>query len=154
MLLLEARKLHPAVKDFEAFLKKVHGLGRSRAYDLLRLAGGRTTDDELKKDARDRKRKSREKQKETQNKELPKPEPKPISVTEPHVTEIPIEDRRQAMADLATAEFTPEEKSDRALVKWKRACEDYCNEMTEADLKNARVYFMEQRWRRKQKRAA
>ena len=42
MLLLEAKKLHPAVKDFEAFLKKVDGLKLSRAYDLLRLAGGRT----------------------------------------------------------------------------------------------------------------
>jgi hypothetical protein len=41
MLLLEAKKLHPAVKDFDAFLKEVDGLGLSRAYDLMRLAGGR-----------------------------------------------------------------------------------------------------------------
>ena len=34
LLLLEAKKLHPAVKDFEAFLKKVQGLKLSRAYDL------------------------------------------------------------------------------------------------------------------------
>lgn len=61
MLLLEAKKLHPAVNDFEAFLKQVHGLGLSRAYDLLRLAGGRTTDEELRKDARERKQKSRAK---------------------------------------------------------------------------------------------
>ena len=54
LLLLEAKKLHPAVKDFEAFLKRVDGLKLSRAYDLLRLAGGRTTDEELKKDARER----------------------------------------------------------------------------------------------------
>jgi hypothetical protein len=52
-------------------------------------------------------------------------------------------------------ELTPEERSDEALVKWKRAYEEFCNEMTDADLKNARVYFMEQRWRRrKQKQAA
>ena len=38
LLLLEAKKLHPAVKDFEAFLKRVQGLHLSRAYDLLRLA--------------------------------------------------------------------------------------------------------------------
>jgi hypothetical protein len=88
LLLLEAKKLHPAVKDFEAFLKKVQGLKLSRAYDLLRLAGGRTTDEELKKDARERKQKSRAAAK------LPRPEPqttlaepKPVSVTDPHVTE-------------------------------------------------------------------
>jgi hypothetical protein len=33
MLLLEAKKLHPAVKDFEAFLIRV-SLKLSRAYDL------------------------------------------------------------------------------------------------------------------------
>ena len=63
LLLLEAKKLHPKVKDFDAFIQKVHGLQLSRAYDLLRLAGGRTTDEELKKDARERKQKSRAKKK-------------------------------------------------------------------------------------------
>jgi hypothetical protein len=90
LLLLEAKKLHPAVADFETFLKQVHGLKLSRAYDLLRLAGGRTTDEELKKDARERQQKSRA----TNKRKLPrptpapkKPEPKPISVTDPDVTE-------------------------------------------------------------------
>ena len=41
LLLLEAKKLHPSKKDFEAFLRRVNGLHISRAYDLLRLAGGR-----------------------------------------------------------------------------------------------------------------
>ena len=50
LLPLEAKKLHPKVKDFEAFLDKVNGLQRSRAYDLLRLAGGRATDEELKRE--------------------------------------------------------------------------------------------------------
>jgi hypothetical protein len=49
------------VKDFDAFLKKVHGLKLSRAYELLRLAGGRTTDEELKKENRERQQKSRAK---------------------------------------------------------------------------------------------
>jgi hypothetical protein len=49
LLLLEAKKLHPAVKDFDAFLRRIDGLKLSRAYDLLRLAGGRVTDQELKK---------------------------------------------------------------------------------------------------------
>jgi hypothetical protein len=81
LLLLEAKKRHPKVADFEAFLKRVHGLKLSRAYDLLRLAGGRTTDEELRQDARERVRKHRAKKK------LPKPEP--ISVTDPDVTESP-----------------------------------------------------------------
>ena len=79
LLLLEAKKLHPKVKDFDAFLKKVHGLKLSRAYELLRLAGGRTTDQELKKENRERQRKSRAKKK------LPIPESEPASVT---VTEL------------------------------------------------------------------
>ena len=58
MLLLEAKKLHP--KDFGSFLMEV-GLKQSRAYDLMRLAGGRTTDEELRKDARERKQNSRAK---------------------------------------------------------------------------------------------
>ena len=37
LLLLEAKKLHPKVKDFEAFLGKVEGLKLSRAYDLMRI---------------------------------------------------------------------------------------------------------------------
>ena len=74
-LLLEAKKLHPAKKDFEAFLRRINGLHISRAYDLLRLAGGRVTDEELRKEARERQKKSRAKRK------LPKPEPQPESVT-------------------------------------------------------------------------
>jgi hypothetical protein len=72
-LLLEAKKLHPKVADFEAFLKRVDGLKLSRAYDYLRIAGGRSTDEELRKDARERQQKSRDKKK------LPPkgPEPKP-----------------------------------------------------------------------------
>ena len=38
-LLLEAKKRHPKVADFEAFLKRVDGLKLSRAYDLMKLAG-------------------------------------------------------------------------------------------------------------------
>src|SRR5215467_9107236 len=60
-LLLEAKKRHPKVVDFEAFLKRVNGLKLSRAYDLMRLAGGRVTDEELRQEARERQRKSRAK---------------------------------------------------------------------------------------------
>src|ERR1700730_4034001 len=70
LLLLEAKKLHPQVKDFEAYLKRVHSLKLWRAYDLLRLAGGRTTEEKLRKEARERQQKPRAKPK-----ILPKPEP-------------------------------------------------------------------------------
>jgi hypothetical protein len=82
-LLLEAKKRHPKVADFEAFLNRVNGLKLSRAYDCMRIAGGRTTDEELRQDARERKQKSRAKKK------LPKPEPNPNSVTDPPVPESP-----------------------------------------------------------------
>lgn len=35
LLLLEAKKLHPTKKQFEAFLNRVNGLKVSRAYDLM-----------------------------------------------------------------------------------------------------------------------
>ena len=60
-LLLEARRMCASVKDFKAFLQRVDGLKVSRAYDMMRLAGGRTTDAELKEDARNRQKKSRAK---------------------------------------------------------------------------------------------
>lgn len=66
-LVLEAKKRHHKVADFEAFLKRVNGLKLSRAYDLLRLAGGRVTDEQLRQEARDRQRKSRT------NKKVPLP---------------------------------------------------------------------------------
>jgi hypothetical protein len=89
-LLLEAKERHPKVADFEAFLKRVDGLKLSRAYDAMRLAGGRTTDEQLRQEARDRQRKSRAKKAKLPPPIRPtkaEPEPKPISVTEPHVTE-------------------------------------------------------------------
>src|SRR5262249_2160234 len=107
LLLLEAKKLHPKVVDFQKYLKDVEGLGLSRAYDCIRLAGGRSTDEELRQDARERQRKSRKKRKrlpppaatdsvtDTESTPDPKPpheesqpEPQPDdSVTEPDVTE-------------------------------------------------------------------
>jgi hypothetical protein len=80
LLLLEAKKLHPAVKEFHAFLARVDGLKLSRAYDLMRLAGGRATEEEIRKDTRDRVKKHRD------AKKLPK-KPEPLSVTSDHVTE-------------------------------------------------------------------
>jgi hypothetical protein len=143
-LLLEAKKRHPKVADFEAFLKRVNGLKLSRAYDLLRLAGGRTTDEELRKDARERVRKHRAKKK------LPKPEP--VSVTDPDVTEsskpiaqsaeISAEERRAQNAALdvepvslpdfdRSAEAKRKQRSRVALNEFTYACKNYLPRITE-----------------------
>ena len=53
----------------------------------------------------------------------------------------------EALAPEPKHELTPEEKSDDALAAFKVACDTQCPLMTEADLKQARVYFMEQRWK-------
>jgi hypothetical protein len=148
-LLLEAKKHHP--KDFEAFLKRVVGLKRSRAYDLMRLAGGRVTDEELRKETRERVRKHRAKKK------LPipaRPEPKPVSVTKPDVTESPqtqktpmpnritespeisIEQRR---IENSLLEKKAEDRSAHYLAEFTVACRTYLPKITiEADRQKAR----------------
>jgi hypothetical protein len=156
LLLLEAKKLHPPVKDFDAFLKKVQGLKLSRAYELMRLAGGRTTEAELKKDARERKRKSR-----ANKKKLPKSEPKqpllgggevvvekPDSVTDPPVTEsaeASAETRKAENADLGlNAEAKAAKQSANYLAEFTAACHAYLPKITiEADRQKARVLVSE-----------
>jgi hypothetical protein len=54
LLLIEAKKLHPAVKDFEAFLKRVNGLKLARAYECMKIAEGRTTDEVVREATRKR----------------------------------------------------------------------------------------------------
>jgi hypothetical protein len=106
LLLLEARKLHPNGENFEAFLKRVSGLHKSRAYDLMRLAGGRTTEEEIRKDTRDRVKKHRA------GKKLPKPvpapkkhpEPKPVSVTVTESAEGSAAKRKSEYAGLSDEE--------------------------------------------------
>ncbi len=144
LLLLEAKKLHPAAKDFEAFLNKVQGLKLSRAYDLLRLAGGRTTDEEIKKATRDRVKKHRA------SKKLPQPEPPPVaplplSVTRPDVTEsaeASAEKRKALNADFglsvgekAAKATTPEPKpaaaTSKKYLEWFAvACREYLPHVT------------------------
>jgi hypothetical protein len=105
LLLLEAKKLHPKVNDFEAYLKRVDGLKLSRAYDLLKLAGGRTTDAELREEARNRKRKSRAK---------PKTKPEPKSKDSVTVTESAEEDSAEVIVDFSTTRpSSGDAKSDR-----------------------------------------
>jgi hypothetical protein len=127
VLLLEAKRLHPKVADFEAFIGKVHSLKLSRAYDLLRLAGGRTTDEELRKEARERKQKSRANKKKLPRPApaLKKPEPESDSVTTPHVTEsaeVGIEERKAQHPDL---DLNAEERAKQAeYADWLNAREE------------------------------
>ena len=175
LLLLEAKKLHPAVKDFEAFLKRVDGLKLSRAYDCMRIAGGRTTDEELRKEARDRKRKSRASKKPLPATPSPnKPEPLKLSVTTPDVTgsvkriadkyiaedggpprtkesaEISIEQRRAENADLdLSAEEKAAKWSASNLREFEYACKTYLPRLNEADLKKAHAFVTLDQWRSK-----
>jgi hypothetical protein len=142
LLLLEAKKLHPQVKDFEAYLKRVQGLKLSRAYDLLRLAGGRTTDDELRKEARERQHKSRAK-----SKTLPKQEPKQSESKKDSVT-VTESAKAQTPKEKAAAEST------RNLREFEYACQSYLPKLNEADLKKAHAYFMEGFAKTKEKEAA
>lgn len=125
LLLLEAKKLHPKVKDFEAYLKQVDGLGLSRAYDLMKLAGGRTTDEELRQDARERQKKSREKKK-----KIPRPTPDPDfrDVTEP----------KKRKPEKVPAWIDAAEQSSRALAEFTFACQTYLPRITvAADIEQA-----------------
>jgi hypothetical protein len=144
-LLLEAKRRHPEVADFKAFLKKVDGLKLSRAYDLLRLAGGRVTNEQLRQEARERQWKARA------NKKLPKsgPEPRPgsepkDSVTKPHVTESPevsVEQRKAEMAALDSSAGEGNAKaSARALAEFVVACRTWLPKITvDADRQRARL---------------
>jgi hypothetical protein len=148
LLLLEAKTLHPAVKDFENFLKKVQGLKLSRAYDLLRLAGGRTTDEEIRKATRDRVKKHR-----TNKKTLPRPAPAPtpepkLSVTSTPVTEsaeISLDERNARHADLdLSAEQRAAKASAEYLAEFTVACRTWLPKITvEADRQKARLLVSE-----------
>jgi outer membrane biosynthesis protein TonB len=154
LLLLEAKKLHPAVKDFETFLKRVDGLKLSRAYDLLRLAGGRTTEDELKRDARERKQRSRASKKMPRpipTLKKPEPRPEPVSVTEPPVTETAEATAEKREPERKPAEQktcgSPEEAhkqaSTHALSQFEYACRHWLPRMTAADRRKARQLVLD-----------
>jgi hypothetical protein len=151
LLLLEAKKLHPAVTNFEAFLKKVQGLKLSRAYDYMRIAGGRTTDEEIRKATRDRVKKHRDKKKLP-----PTSEPIPISVTGVDVTESAEASAERRKAGNANLSPSPEERAAKLsahnLSEFQVACRTYLPNLIEADLKKARVFFMERAWEPRAKR--
>jgi hypothetical protein len=148
LLLLEAKKLHPAVKDFEAFLRRVDGLKLSRAYDLLRLAGGRTTDEEIRKATRDRVKKHRSKKLPRPAPAPKKPEPEPVSVTSGDVTEsaeASAEKRKALNGDLnLSLEEKDAKLSAHNLAEFVIACRMYLPKITiEADRQKARLLVSE-----------
>ena len=161
LLLLEAKKLHPAVKDFEAFLKRVDGLKLSRAYDCMRIAGGRATDEELRQESRDRVRKHRA------NKSLPKPAAATaVSVTSTHVTEsaeASAEKRKSEYAatdgvatnkttDDAVAPKNSENKAGKAsrnLTRLKDAVCMYMPKLNDAEVAAARAFVIGDDWKPK-----
>jgi hypothetical protein len=118
LLLLEAKKLHPRAEDFWQFVKKVQGLGQSRAYDCMRIAGGRTTDEEIRKETRDRVKKhraSKKLQRPTPEKQAAKPDPKPDSVTVTESAEVSIDQRRRENEALDTDDNSAQEQWQRSL---------------------------------------
>jgi hypothetical protein len=164
LLLLEAKKLHPAVKDFEMFLKRVDGLQRTRAYDCMRVAGGRITDEELRQQERDRKRKTRAKNK----------LPKPVSGTNPLVPEsleVSIEERKAQHAALDQSAEEDAEKPQDEFAGWldveekarkesadclgyfKASCKSYLPRLNGDDLKKARTFVTLDQWRAKKEAA-
>jgi hypothetical protein len=149
LLLLEAKKLHPAVKDFEAFLGKVQGLKRSRAYDCMRIAGGRTTDEEIRKAGRDRVKKHRASKKKLPGPTpTPKPEPQKLSVTGADVTETAESSAERRKAQYADAELSAEERaaktSAHSLAEFTIACRTWLPKITaEADRQKARLLVAE-----------
>jgi hypothetical protein len=133
-LLLEAKTLHPKVNDFEAFLKRVDGLHLSRAYELLKLAGGRTTEADLKKENRERQQRHRLKQKTKMMPKHPEPAPKPPPESFRDVTEKPT---------LTGAD------NGRALHEFLLACGKWLPLMTSAELNVARDHVASWGTRRK-----
>jgi hypothetical protein len=130
LLLLEAKKIHKG-KAFEAFLKRVDGLGLSRAYDCMRLAGGRVTEEELRRDARERQQRSREKKK----KKIPKPAPTPLPDFRDVTESLPKPEPKQPVSAISDAmhRVTGAGKSAFALREFTFACKSWLPQITKPD---------------------
>jgi hypothetical protein len=141
-LLLEAKKRYPKVADFEAFLKRVNGLKLSRAYDLMRLAGGRITDTELRKEERERRARNRAKKK------LPPAALLPLSGTVPE-TSAPQVEPLKAIAGTSAEDSAARRKAENAAAEqddarsaharkeFRVACDLYLMKMSKPDLTGA-----------------
>ena len=147
LLLLEAKKLHPAVKDFEAFLGKVQGLKLSRAYDCMRIAGGRTTDEEIRKATRDRVEKHRASKKTAGANSGTEAGAAELSVTKPDVTETAEASAESARPNTQTRlerRGKGRQASARCLAEFTIACRMWLPQITvEADRQKARLLVAE-----------
>jgi hypothetical protein len=156
LLLLDAKKLYPKVKDFEAFLAQSKHVKLSAAYDYMRLVGGRKTDEEVEKAEQERRKEARLRKQKSRAKLLPKPAPKrpepepepKVSVTEANVTETAeasAEKRKAESADLdLSAEERAAKRSAHYLAEFAVACRTYLPKITvEADRQKARLLVSE-----------
>jgi hypothetical protein len=110
---------------FDKFLQsKLANVGRSRAYELMQIAGGRKTVADIKKQTRDRVKKHRDKKK-----LMPEPEPEP----EPSVTVTDDEKEERAVGAQST----------KALQKIKDVIGGNEEFLNSEDRKTAREYAME-----------
>jgi ABC-type Na+ efflux pump permease subunit len=123
LLLLDAHKRHPKVDDFKEFLRDVKGLHLSRAYDYMAVASNRTTVQQLRDQARERKQRSRKKKKSEQA---------PDSVT---VTESPEQHKTENATGKGSAHY---------LAEFTVACRMYLPKITdEADRQTALALVVE-----------
>jgi hypothetical protein len=99
----------------------------------MRIAGGRKTEEDIRKETRDRVKKHR-----AAKKKLPRQTPKPeLSVTEPHVTESKTDTEKPKVSKPRWVEDA--EQSSRWLAEFAFACRTYLPRITvEADREEAR----------------
>jgi len=121
LLLIDAHKRYPKAEDFKKFLRDVKGLGLSRAYDFMRLAGGRVTDEQLRDEARKRQRKSRARRKK-----------QPVTAAIPNPDSVTV------------TESQPDYSSAEALVEFTVACQTWLPKLTDkAHRQRARLLVSE-----------
>jgi hypothetical protein len=127
-LLVVAKRRHPTTKEFGAYLKKA-GLGLSRAYEIMSIVEGRSTEEGVREATRTRVRKHRAAK-------------KPFSVTG-DVTESAEEtaaldvSARQEFTDWLDATDREAKISSEALAEFTLAARKYLPKMTETDQQKA-----------------
>jgi len=143
-------------------------LGDTQFKQLLRVARGKITFAEIRFIEMDKKRMQRALAKPAESSPTVQPSDKPAKITAPDGSSVKLDDlgpkaqeqiratgneghvsterRAEEFERIAQAEETPEEKSDRLLVEWKRSTSAAFNGMSPDDVKKARTWFNSQRW--------
>ena len=161
LLLLDVSNKHP--KDFTAFLtRSCAGLGRSRAYELMQMAGGRKTVEQIRADTKKRVDRHRAKNKQRPLQEtvtdqpevadaptiVPNPEPTAEASAEQRKAQHAAQDPAAIEAPAIASELptdapkaTPKpKKSKRALAEFKVAVDLWFAMMDPADKAEAATY--------------